>query len=202
MRRAFTLIEILLVLSVIGLLMIFLVPKLTEVLRAGESQTTLAWMNQVAALADAYEVETGDFPSSSYEGLPGRPPNDTNVGSESLLAFLAGAEYAGASPDEDRLVNTDEDRFPKKVTRFAVSDAFEIGDAWGNPIAYFHPRDYGKKFSYQTQLGTGETDWSDAEARRSGRTGNYLRAEDFQLISAGPDGRFGTEDDLVLGADG
>jgi len=201
MRRAFTLIELLLVLSVIGLLMIFLVPKLTEVLRAGESQTTLAWMNQVAAMADAYEIETGDFPSSTYEGLASRPPNDTNVGSESLLAFLAGAEYGGTGPEEDHLVNTDDDRFPKKTTRYAVSDAFEIGDQWKNPIAYLHPRDYGKRFTYQTEAESGEVLWGDVEARRSQRTGNYLRGEDFQLISAGADGVFGTEDDLVLGDD-
>jgi prepilin-type N-terminal cleavage/methylation domain-containing protein len=198
MRRGFTLIELLLVLTILGLLMVFLLPKFVEFLQRGKIHETRAIAQQIAAMAGAYDNEKGDYPPSDYGDLP-HPPNDLNTGCESLVAFLASPDYGGQKPEEKFLINSDEDKFPKVVTEYAVPDAFELKDAWGNPFAYFHSKDYGKRQNYRCAGEAGPGDEYPVEARKSTKTGTWLRPEDFQLISAGKDGEFGTPDDIVLG---
>ena len=201
-RAAFTLIELLLVLTIIGLLLVVLLPRLVEPLQRGRARQTQLIEQQIAGMVDSFENENGDFPASDYQGLASHPPNDLNTGAESLVALLAAPDYAGPKPEERMLVNSDEDRFPTRVTAFAVDDAFEVQDAWKNPIAYFHSRGYGKRQAYRCAVEAGTGGDYDVEARRSRKTGNFLRPEDYQLISAGKDGAFGTPDDIVLGEDG
>ena len=198
-RRGFTLIEILLVLAVLSLLLVMLLPRFGEFLSRGKVQETRALAQELAGMIDSYNSESGDYPSCSYKGLPAQPPNDTNTGTESLVAFLAAPTYDGPKPKESTLLNSDEDRFPRKVTEYAVDDAFEVRDAWGNPFAYFHAAEYERKQSYRCEGEAGPGGDEEVEARRSKKTGNFLRPQDYQVISAGRDGEFGTSDDLVYG---
>ena len=66
-------------------------------------------------------------------------------------------------------------------------------------IAYIERGDYAQgNLRYQTLDGeTGELVESVPTAFKNAATGQYYSAQGFQLISAGPDGRFGTEDDVT-----
>lgn len=196
----FTLIEILVVIAIIGILMFFLVTQFMPFLRRGEEYKTTAILNQLRTSIDLYENAQGDFPPSDFHGLGGGSAvNNVNSGAESLAVALFSPSFPDKRPDQKWLQNTDGDRSEKQLTDLDSKDLFEICDAWGNPIAYFHNRDYGKAQSYRvSDSKTG--DWSDLEvtAQRNAKQGNsYYNAQEYQLISAGADGQFGTEDDVT-----
>ena len=56
------------------------------------------------------------------------------------------------------LVNSDGDPLAKTPTGFESADLCELEDEWGNPIAYFHHRDYGRDDAYVTQRREGRGD--------------------------------------------
>ena len=95
------------------------------------------------------------------------------------------------------LRNTDGDATKTSLTTFTSPDAFEIVDLWGNPVVYIHQRDYGKEFVYVTVGASGESFEERVKALVSEKTGDPFRRTSFQLLSAGPDGRFGGRDDIA-----
>jgi len=187
------------VLAVIGILMVVLVTQFLPFLRRGEEMKTRAILEQVRTAIDLYENAQGDFPPSDFHGLASASPNAVNAGSESLTACLFSPNFPDKRPDQKWLVNTDGDSSEKPLTDLGTKELFEVGDAWGNPIAYFHNRDYGKTMTHRA-YDPKANEWADyeVEARRNPAQGNsYYSAQDYQLISAGADGRFGTQDDLT-----
>ena len=104
--------------------------------------------------------------------------------------------YTGQKPKLDWLGNTDEDSSSRQLTIFADKQLKEIVDGWGNPIVYFESMHYDRA----AQCFAGEDGMFDEQtvtpARDEG-TGLALGQNGFQLISAGPDGIFDTEDDIV-----
>ena len=96
------------------------------------------------------------------------------------------------------LSNTDGDRTAKRLKGFESQELFEVCDAWGNPIAYLHHREYERADVYLSFDGeTGEETEGPVRARRNVKTKRFHEPRDFQLISAGVDGSFGTEDDIT-----
>lgn len=199
MRRAgFTLIELLAVIVILAILMAFLLTTLggqEEVVRVNLTRT---FLENVEAVVGEYEREEGDFPPSAWSADWGAPPNMTNLGAEALVVALWREDRGGVNLSDDVLVNSDGDRSRDRLTVFPRLDLFELRDQWDNPIAYFHHRDYGRRDLYLTEdPETGEPLESTAVARRSERTGDWANRRTFQLLSAGPDGQFGTEDDIT-----
>ena len=105
--------------------------------------------------------------------------------------------YRASSSYEDQLVNTDGDATKTSLTRFSATEVFELGDHWGNPIAYLHRRSYSDGGEYRV-FPADENDPLEQDVRGAVNrtTGDPYRPDAFQLISAGPDGEFGTEDDI------
>jgi hypothetical protein len=125
------------------------------------------------------------------------PPDGTNVGAEALVLALWSPKWSSAGLPSDRLVNTDGDTTKKPLASFPKTDLFEIGDRWGNPIAYFHRRDYARKDKYITREAKSDLEQETVvTARKDPVTGLYYNPDRYQLISAGLDGVFGTEDDI------
>ncbi len=199
MRRAgFTLIELLAVIVILSILMAFLLTTLGRQEETVRVNLTRTFLENVEAVVGEYERGEGDFPASAWSGEWGPQPNATNLGAEALVVALWREGGGGVNLSEDVLVNTDEDRASRRLTVFARRDLFELRDQWDNPIAYFHHRDYGRQDLYVTEdPETGELLETTAVARRSERTGDWANRRTFQLLSAGPDGRFGTEDDIT-----
>ena len=195
-RAGFTLVEVLAVIVILSILMAVLVTRLGGLGEAADIRATRALLLNYAIAISEYESEFGDYPPSELEDEWGAT-NTTNAGVEALVLSLWSNEWEGTSLSVEDLVNLDGDFSKTEVSEVLGKELFELADRWGNPVAYIHHRDYGRKDNYQTEdPETGELIESTVIAR-PGRTGSYAEPRKFQLISAGPDGEFGTEDDIT-----
>jgi len=192
-RRGFTLIELLAVIVILGLLIVFLMPMIRDALGTSKEQQAGNVLQGIAAAISEYENEKGDYPASSWKEEWGSPPNTTNLGAEALVIQLFGSKWQSRL-NEDQLTNTDADESKKALARFPKPTLFELKDPWGNPIAYSHRRDYDKVQSYAMAEPPGESTF---KAHMNPATGQYWNPKGFQLVSAGPDGEFGTKDDIT-----
>lgn len=198
-RRAFTLIELLAVIVILSILAYFLVVNLTGASRVMDVQVTKINGQKIAAAIGEYSNDKGDFPRSSFTADWGDPPNNVNLGSECLYLSLCADKAVGDGLFDEFLVNVDSDQLARRVSGFEVLTLFELGDQWGNPYAYLHHRDYAREDQYQTaHPDTGESLTSVLRAAKNPQTGRYYEPRGYQLVSAGPDGEFGTDDDVPI----
>ncbi len=201
-RAGFTLIELLAVILILGILAAILVTQLGGAEEQAKVQQTRGLIGQLEGAIDHYDNEFGSHPPSSFTPDQEVTNDGQNVGAEALVVALWSRKWnAGGllEREKDALVNSDGDTSPRQLTDFGNRQLFEIPDSWGNPIAYIERADYGVTGrEYATYDGeTGAADSSTAAPFKNVRTGLFYRADSFQLISAGPDGRFGTEDDIT-----
>ena len=197
-RAGFTLIEMIAVLGIMAILAAVLVTQIGGAREAVEIKLARTLLAEIDLAASDYEVDEGDYPPSSFEGRSGAVPNAINLGGECLVVALwsDGREGAGLSADE--LENSDADQSARALTDIPTRDLFELVDPWGNPIAYFHHTDYGRADVYHTiDPNTGERLETRATALKSSKLKRFFEHRRFQLLSAGPDGAFGTEDDIA-----
>ena len=197
----FTMIELLAVILIIGILAGVLITQLSDAQEGVEVADTRNLLTQLEAAVDFYETEEGSYPLSFFTDKQGVPNEGQNVGSEALVVALwsNGFEAGGLGDMSEDLVNTDNDQSSVSLTDFDSRELFELPDSWGNPVAYIHQREYeNKPRPYLTfDPVTGEEIVSAPKALKSEKTGRFFRLRSFQLISAGPDGTFGTEDDIT-----
>ena len=195
----FTLIEVLAVILILSILMTFIVVSVGGSQRTMQIENTRAWLTQVGGMIDDYSRQFGKYPPSTFPADMENKPSRVNMGVEMLVITLWGkdAEWQAPEVPEERLGNTDGDSTKTSHTSFSKPDAFELLDEWENPIAYINRHDYDKEIIYLTydvDMAAGETP---VKARVSAKTGDPYRRTSFQLISAGPDGLFQTEDDIA-----
>jgi prepilin-type N-terminal cleavage/methylation domain-containing protein len=198
----FTLIELLAVLLILTILVAVLVTNLRDAEGAAKVEVAKQRLEVLEGAIKSYQNENGAAPPSSFQ--PGQEvANDgLNVGIESLVVALWSKKYeaGGLLADvRDELVNTDGDRSTKQLTDFETRELLEIPDPWGNPIAYIERSDYGvtNRRYLSVDVESGQEVESVPLAFKNPTTGQYYAAQGFQLVSAGPDGRFGTEDDVT-----
>jgi type II secretory pathway pseudopilin PulG len=182
------------VIVIVGILMGALLTNGGSLFRSAKVKETAVRMDTIATMIREYRQIEGVFPN---DRLPtGVNQGAMNSNAEALFLELFAEKYSGQRPDQDWLVNTDEDSLSKSLTILPVRELFEIGDAWGNPILYFESLHYGEPG--QVMAGTdGMLEEQSVDAMKNERTGAYQQPNGFQLISAGEDGTFGTEDDIV-----
>jgi len=201
-RAGFTLIELLAVILIVGILATILVTQLAGAEDAAQVQNTRQRMAMIEAVVDAFANEKGDAPQSSFTTQQGVANDGTNVGVEALVVALWSNGYeAGGLLTEaaDELINTDGDSSGKSLTDFDSRLLFELSDDWENPIAYIAHRDYEVTnrvyITYDPQ--SGEELRSTPKAFKNPSTGRFYHHTTFQLISAGEDALFGTDDDIT-----
>lgn len=199
-RGGFTLIEVLAVLAILGLLMSLAIYYFGRQKEQGYVAKTASTIAELEILITSYETKKGGPPPCTLAPQKIRADNDLNEGSEALYAALHAKSYPeGSNVREEGLANVDGDSTATLYHRDAgVTQLMEVIDGWGNPIAYFTPDSYGKEGRY---LMAEPADPNDPEqrvtAQKSQKTGGWANADRFQLISAGTDGLFGTEDDVT-----
>lgn len=196
-RAGFTLIEMLAVMLILGILVAFLVTQLGRSEDTAKDRLTRTRLAELSALIDSYERREGDYPPSSFTPDQGAPPNALNMGVEALVVALWSKGRDGLGLSADDLRNTDGDQSTKALTDLPTNDLFELVDLWENPLAYFHHVDYGRVDRYQTfDNETGEIVETEVRAHLNPTTRLNFQPGRYQLLSAGADGVFGTDDDI------
>ena len=196
--RGFTLIEMIAVLAIMAILAAVLVTQISGAQEVVEVKLARVMLEQVDLAASDYEVDVGDYPASAFDSATGAAPNSANLGGERLVVALWSDGHEGRGLSDGDLANSDGDQSAKALTDIPTRDLFELTDPWGNSIAYFHHTDYGRADVYYTSDPvTGEPRESMAVARKSAKLNRFHEHRRFQLLCAGPDGVFGTDDDIA-----
>lgn len=210
-QGGFTLMELMVVISIIALLLVLVSPSLWKMYGRGEISREKAIIQQVRLAVKALTADAAhgdlppsflDAPDSVFEESDGVMPNRVNTGIESLVAYFHRKDFRGESPftDEDRLLNTDEDSSKKAVTEFGTRELLEYVDSWGTPLVYIRLRDFeeGARPLTVTEPVGDDYDEIDIVPEKNKKLGVFHGHSDgFQIISAGPDREFGTKDDLT-----
>jgi hypothetical protein len=126
---------------------------------------TEAAVDRLGVDVEVLHAIRGAYPTSAV------PAYGAHRGIEALHVALAKVGRVGGL----RLGDTDDD------------GRLEILDAWGRPLVYFSPDDYG---SVQ-RWAPGDGASVEVAARRDPATSTHLARGSYQLWSAGPDGRVG-----------
>jgi prepilin-type N-terminal cleavage/methylation domain-containing protein len=199
----FTLIEILVVIAIIGVLVATLLPNVLGASKEGEITETRARIEFLAQAAKAYERKLGYYPPDNMSDTDGKAKaadNGSNTGIESLVLFLCQQRLGQDSlaDHEDWLQNTDGDEGTAEIPVLNRRALVEVVDAWGVPIVYFCSQSSGYTKTQRVSLPDGDS--AKAQPVVNPRTKKPLAEGSFQLVSAGPDGVFNTDDDVVYPA--
>ena len=129
-RSAFTLIELLIVIAIIGILMGLLFPALNGVMRSARKAQASNDVSQIATAILAYQTEYGQWPTNA-SGSP------SDVGGTFLLALM-GTNTRGITFIE---VNN------AKGKKSGLSTNGAFIDPWGNAYQYVVDTNYGSSVS-------------------------------------------------------
>jgi prepilin-type N-terminal cleavage/methylation domain-containing protein len=196
-RSAFTLVEIMIVIGIIGVLAALLLPA---VLSGGKKKyvaETAALIQNLKIALDDYASDTrfGDYPPTSLRLLDDTfSTNGVNEGIESAAACLS-TQDRGFSYDpgkEDYYGNTDGDNLPNGFSnnsRFKKRGALELLDAFGNPLVYIRGSDIKNIKSYMQKIKRADGKIITVKLPKPDKnTGNIPDESRFLIWSLGPDG--------------
>jgi prepilin-type N-terminal cleavage/methylation domain-containing protein len=200
----FTLIELLIVIGIIALLAVAFAPAITQALTRGEEAETIGRQQFLVTAIDAFVREYGFAPPDDLSGNEQLGIKTTadkiNAGIESVVIYLSWTPRGAGRLDEKEawLANTDGDQNVVPIPLLQRTAKMEVLDGWGTPFAYFHNANYQKSQTIRTKdIGEIPGVEMEASARKNPRSAGYLAPRGYQLISAGPDLTFGTDDDIV-----
>ena len=197
-QSGFTLIEILVVIGILSLLAVALIPNLVKGSEEGRRLETQTRITTLKTAIDTYERRHGRYPPDDFTDLEGKVKNRAdgiNAGIESLVIFLHQEAGGTTLVDyEDWLTNFDEDDNATVIPLLERKAKVEVVDAWGVPFAYFCANSGGYDRVQRILDGFGE---QEARAWRNPKSSGYLGSRSYQIISAGPDNEFNTEDDMT-----
>jgi prepilin-type N-terminal cleavage/methylation domain-containing protein len=203
MKSGFTLIELLVVIVILSILAGLMTVGIVAFLKASKVHATEAQIGTMAGAAEIYHTDFGAYPPSSMAELGARSANDVNNGIEAMVPCLSilrsGRIYY---ENEAAYSNMDGDSADRNLTGwyFGDSQLREVCDAFGSPLYYVHCRNYGSPPASlrKVRLAPGSAE-VEVFPEINPATKAFVRPSTFQLRSAGPDGAFGTDDDIRSG---
>ena len=200
-RGGFTLIELLVVICIIAILTGLVTVAVVGMLKTSRVNSTQLFLQQLDGALTAYQTRWGDYPPSTIDDLGGRAPNDVNNGIESLVACLSSSRKGSVlfQPNEEHITNADGDRADRNVTQwyFGDNDLREYQDFFQCTVAYMSGKDFArpKAGTLKVRVSKGAED-VEVKPEQSPATKTWINAGKYQLRAAGPDGKFGTQDDI------
>ena len=200
-QNGFTLIELLIVIGIIGTLAAVLLPRILDTDHAAKQTETEALMLQLSTACKKFETKFGYYPSDDLRylrkgaGPAWKTDNGQNTGIESLLVMVSQSTKGGTnlSGMRDKMTNTDADKHGAPYPLLDdMTQRMEIADGWNTPMVYF------SKFNMKkSQLVVPAVDEAPVRVKaRRREDGSYYGAKRFQILSAGRDLTFGTDDDI------
>ena len=200
-QNGFTLIELLIVIGIIGTLAAVLLPRILDTDHAAKRTETEAVMLQLSTACQKFSTEFGYYPGDDlrYLNKRGGPvwktDNGQNTGIESLLVMVSQSKKGGTNLSglRDKMTNTDVDKHGAPYPLLDdMTDRMEIADGWDTPLVYFTKLNMKK-----SQLVVLAIDEAPVRVKAKRRPdGTYYGAKRFQILSAGKDLTFGTDDDI------
>ena len=182
-RKAFTLVELLIVISIITVLTTMVTVGLLTAKGKAKIQITRALIAKIQSGLESYYAAYGDYPPTNLADMYPGGSNGTNNGIESVVYCLSNQDKGGPfllGVLESDYSNLDSDSFGSAPLR-------EIVDGWKAPIVYFHSRDYdnpskGNSYSFR-KSGVAIM----PQLNPAAGSNVYYNHATFQLWSAGPD---------------
>ena len=196
-QRGFTLIELLVVIAILSLLIVAFLPDMKSGQVAAQVTKTRGVLMTLRTAVDGFEKKNGMYPADEIPPkLALKPDNGINTSSEALVLQLA-VNRTGFDLDSMRgdLGNTDKDDLGGAVSGVNLQGRMEVVDAWGTPILWFSKSGMNRPQRVQRSEDQGG-DVIEAKAWM-GENGAPLGSGKFQLVSAGPDSTFNTDDDIT-----
>lgn len=197
----FTLIELLVVIAILGALAAVLLPQVFSTGEAAKVATTEATMLQLETGIGAFVRKHGYHPPDDLKPVepgakaPWKLDNGRNTGIESLVCFLSQSRQDGMDLGglADYLDNLDADDHGVELPLLRRRERLEVVDPWRTPLCYWSRTGIDRPQQVVVEPGG---DPVAVQARRRA-DGTPYGAGKFQLLSAGPDRTFGTDDDIV-----
>ena len=155
-------------------------------------------MSRLAKGCETFARKRGYYPPDNFVDPEGKykfkGDNGVNTGIESLVAFLSQSLASGADLSDlgEQLTNTDGDDNGAVLPLLSRKGRVELADAWGMPLVYFSR--IGSGFAAEQSVKGFGQEFS--VTARKNEDGLPIGGRKFQILSAGSDQIFGTEDDL------
>jgi prepilin-type N-terminal cleavage/methylation domain-containing protein len=189
-QRGFTLIEVLVVVSILGVLAGLISVLITRAGKARLEFETKQMITLVRTAIDNYNADFKRLPPETMAGFAGTKwaglsvsGNTTNECNECLLVALRHPDLRtplDQLPSGEPYGNRDGDIWNKIPEGSDVVDAREILDAYGNPVVYI------TKNRYEETIQIMRMDGTIVEVRAVKRpSGAFYNPDSFQLISLG-----------------
>ncbi len=203
-NNAFTLVELLVVIVIIGILLSIMLPALGTISNRSRQKSSLAEIQEISMALSMYEQEYRDYPPTDLTQLGLSRHNQINSGIECVVACLSANKNNGQpffSFSDRKLENSDSDisSIPlRQLTKstFPRNDLWEIMDPWNTPYIYFHNRDINETIKVDYKI-SGQKVKVSPNLQRS-KTGQIRNLGTFQLFSCGTDGIPLNEDDVIM----
>ncbi|MCA8939826.1 MAG: prepilin-type N-terminal cleavage/methylation domain-containing protein [Planctomycetes bacterium] len=215
LRRAFTLVEILVVISILGLLAGVLVVAIPSVFSENRDRVAQTEITLVKSSVDSFYRDLQTYPPNTFAEVARvfksnamMTDNNINSPAESLMFCLRTTGANGPYFNEQevlsdgKLVNTDNDKKTQNVSNVpGEAIPFEMADPWGNPYLYLNLKQVSaRSFVFQKADGSRITVEGKKllEALEDKETGRQ-RAQGFALWSIGENGinEYGEGDDIA-----
>lgn len=214
-RAGFSLIELLIVITVIAILAALIAAAVIRAQVVGERTQAVAEINQLAAAASAFKTAYGFYPpdkpmdvATALQKMYPRytmpfPTPALTDGNQCLVYFLGGPNGTGWDPATPAAPTGTSKKGP--FFDFPAGPRLEgtparFLDPWGTPYAYF--RYSGTGYSGSQTYTNNKEGWSANTISPFSAGGKPVNIDGVQVISAGPDAKFGAGGATVGSATG
>jgi prepilin-type N-terminal cleavage/methylation domain-containing protein len=199
-NKGFTLVELLVVMVIIASLAGIGMISIPPILRNMDRKATEAYLMNLTAALEAYRSSEGTYPPTTLRDFPGVGAVNSleNCGISALVMCMNSKSYSGAFDFEDgKIVTLSEDgagMTQVQLTRFGDRKLYTLADKWGTTLAYVNAVDYANPDVRNVSAVEGTVKFVPWQSQK---TKTAFRRDSFQLVSAGPDRVFNTEDDVT-----
>lgn len=195
-NKAFSLIELLVVVAIIGILATIITPNVIEQMRRAKITKTASLIGNIETAVTLYENAFGKFPPSYnpqelYIALNQEAKNPIDFDSEDIRLFDQGDQFwiNPLNENDQRRVNLLQQAGVPQSEMVAQIEENGIIDAWGNPLYFVSSDVYnpGKRSDFRSRGNSFNLDAPSAYEMRDGQRFRPYNPTTFQIISFGPD---------------